>query len=96
MSLPGAFVGFLSCLLALGILFMVYGPNTLFFCLYTWPLFLALMPVAVLGTLPSFALHFTWQTAVKLHCYTALRRADVRRPLYVVNGLAVTNCSGTL
>ncbi len=46
-SLPGAFIGFLSWLLALGIPFLVYGPNTLFFFLYTWPFFLALMPVAV-------------------------------------------------
>jgi len=46
-SLPGALVGFVSWLLALGIPFMIYGRNTLFFFLYTWPFFLALMPVAV-------------------------------------------------
>ncbi|MCT4708517.1 DUF3561 family protein [Enterobacteriaceae bacterium H11S18] len=46
-SLPGAFIGFLSWLLALGIPFLAYGSNTLFFFLYTWPFFLALMPVAV-------------------------------------------------
>ena len=46
-SLPGAVVGFVSWLLALGIPFLVYGPNTLFFFIYTWPFFLALMPVAV-------------------------------------------------
>lgn len=46
-SLPGAVVGFASWLLALGIPFLIYGPNTLFFFLYTWPFFLALMPVAV-------------------------------------------------
>lgn len=46
-SLPGAVVGFASWLLALGIPFLVYGPNTLFFFIYTWPFFLALMPVAV-------------------------------------------------
>ncbi|MNH39822.1 Inner membrane protein YgbE [compost metagenome] len=28
--------------------FLVYGSNTLFFLLYTWPFFLALMPVSVL------------------------------------------------
>ena len=39
-SLPGA-------ILALGIPFLIYGGNTLFFFLYTWPFFLALMPVAV-------------------------------------------------
>ena len=46
-SLPGAAVGFVSWLLALGIPFLIYGRNTLFFFLYTWPFFLALMPVAV-------------------------------------------------
>jgi dolichyl-phosphate-mannose--protein O-mannosyl transferase len=46
-SFPGALVGFVSWLLALGIPFLLYGPNTLFFFLYTWPFFLALMPVAV-------------------------------------------------
>ncbi|BCU54393.1 membrane protein [Enterobacter kobei] len=46
-SFPGALVGFVSWLLALGIPFLLYGPNTLFFLLYTWPFFLALMPVAV-------------------------------------------------
>lgn len=38
-SLPGAVVGFVSWLLALGIPFLLYGPNTLFF-----PLYLALFP----------------------------------------------------
>ena len=46
-SLSGAAVGFISWLLALGIPFLLYGSNTLFFLLYTWPFFLALMPVAV-------------------------------------------------
>ena len=46
-SLSGAAVGFISWLLALGISFLLYGSNTLFFLLYTWPFFLALMPVAV-------------------------------------------------
>lgn len=46
-SFPGAVVGFISWLLAAGIPFLIYGPNTLFFFLYTWPFFLALMPVAV-------------------------------------------------
>ena len=44
-SLSGAAVGFISWLLALGIPFLLYGSNTLFFLLYTWPFFLALMPV---------------------------------------------------
>lgn len=46
-SFPGAIVGFISWLMALGIPFLIYGSNTLFFFLYTWPFFLALMPVAV-------------------------------------------------
>ncbi|APG19602.1 hypothetical protein Y71_04800 [Kosakonia radicincitans DSM 16656] len=46
-SFPGAVVGFVAWLLALAIPFMIYGSNTLFFFLYTWPFFLALMPVSV-------------------------------------------------
>ena len=46
-SLPGAVVGFLSWLCALAIPMLIYGGNTLFFFIYTWPFFLALMPVAV-------------------------------------------------
>lgn len=46
-SLSGAVVGFVAWLLALGIPFMFYGSNTLFFFLYTWPFFLALLPVSV-------------------------------------------------
>ncbi len=46
-SFPGAIVGFIAWLMALGIPFLIYGSNTLFFFLYTWPFFLALMPVAV-------------------------------------------------
>lgn len=46
-SLPGAVVGFVAWLLALAIPFLIYGSNTLFVFLYTWPFFLALMPVAV-------------------------------------------------
>ena len=46
-SFPGAIIGFVSWLLALGIPFLIYGGNTLFFFLYTWPFFLALMPVAI-------------------------------------------------
>ena len=62
-SFPGAIVGFVSWLLALGIPFLIYGGNTLFFFLYTWPFFLALLPVAVvtgiaLNTLLSG--HWIW------------------------------------
>lgn len=47
-SLPGAIIGFAAWLLALGVPFLFYGSNTLFFFLYTWPFFLALLPVAII------------------------------------------------
>ncbi|QDY42835.1 DUF3561 family protein [Candidatus Pantoea soli] len=47
-SLPGGVTGFLSYWCALGIPFLLYGSNTLFFFLYTWPFFLALLPASVL------------------------------------------------
>lgn len=46
-SLSGAFIGFVAWLIALGLPYLHYGNNTLFFFLYTWPFFLALMPVAI-------------------------------------------------
>ena len=53
---PGAVVGFISWLLALGAPFLLYGSNTLCFMLYTWPFFLALMPVAVVVGVAVFSL----------------------------------------
>lgn len=47
-SLPGGIIGFLSYWCALAIPFLLYGSNTLFFFLYTWPFFLALLPVSVI------------------------------------------------
>lgn len=47
-SFQGGSIGFACYWLALAIPFWVYGSNTLFFLLYTWPFFLALMPVSVL------------------------------------------------
>ncbi|MBN1086832.1 DUF3561 family protein [Erwinia aphidicola] len=47
-SFPGGVVGFVSWWVALAIPFLLYGSNTLFFFLYTWPYFLALLPVSVL------------------------------------------------
>ena len=47
-SFPGGVVGFVSWWVALAIPFLLYGSNTLFFFLYTWPFFLALLPVSVL------------------------------------------------
>ena len=49
-----AVVGFIAWLLALGFPCLMYGPNTLFFFLYTWPFFLALLPVAIVA---GIALH---------------------------------------
>ena len=46
-SLPGAVGGLLSGLCALAMPMVIYGSNTLLFFIYTWPFFLALMPVAV-------------------------------------------------
>ena len=47
-SILGGVTGFVFYWLAFAIPFFVYGPNTVFFLLYTWPFFLALMPVSVL------------------------------------------------
>ncbi len=45
----GALAGFSFYWLAFVVPFLVYGSNTtLFFMLYTWPFFLALMPASVL------------------------------------------------
>ncbi|CAI0736726.1 Inner membrane protein ygbE [Serratia entomophila] len=47
-SFLGGVCGFAFYWLAFAVPFLVYGSNTLFFLLYTWPFFLALMPVSVL------------------------------------------------
>lgn len=47
-SFLGGVSGFACYWLAFAVPFIVYGSNTLFFLLYTWPFFLALMPVSVL------------------------------------------------
>ncbi|WP_114196020.1 DUF3561 family protein [Edaphovirga cremea] len=46
-SFLGGVAGFFCYWLAFSIPFLIYGSNTLFFLLYTWPFFLALMPVSV-------------------------------------------------
>jgi hypothetical protein len=46
-SLAGGVIGVISYWCALAIPFLLYGSNTLFFFLYTWPFFLALLPVSV-------------------------------------------------
>jgi len=66
-SLPGGVIGFLSYWGALAIPFLLYGSNTLFFFLYTWPFFLALLPVAVLiGIVLSLIIraHLLWSALV--------------------------------
>lgn len=55
-SVPGAIIGFLSWLLALGMPFLLYGLNTLFFFLYTWPFFLALLPLSVVIGIAMYSL----------------------------------------
>ncbi|WNN43507.1 MULTISPECIES: DUF3561 family protein [Winslowiella] len=47
-SFPGGVIGFVAYWFALAIPLVLYGSNTLFFFLYTWPFFLALLPVSVL------------------------------------------------
>ncbi|KFK92199.1 MULTISPECIES: DUF3561 family protein [unclassified Serratia (in: enterobacteria)] len=47
-SFLGGISGFVFYWLAFAVPFLIYGSNTLFFLLYTWPFFLALMPVSVL------------------------------------------------
>jgi len=44
----GAMAGFIFYWLAFSVPFFIYGANALFFMLYTWPFFLALIPVSVL------------------------------------------------
>ncbi|WP_342323768.1 DUF3561 family protein [Kosakonia sp. BYX6] len=68
-SLPGAIVGFVAWLLALAIPFMFYGSNTLFFFLYTWPFFLALMPVSVVV---GIALHSLLDGRLRYSCVATL------------------------
>ncbi|WP_075183211.1 DUF3561 family protein [Pantoea sp. 1.19] len=46
-TFPGGVIGFACWWVALSTPFLLYGANTLFFFLYTWPFFLALLPVAV-------------------------------------------------
>lgn len=47
-AFAGGVLGFSFYWLAFVLPFIVYGLNTPFFLLYTWPFFLALMPISVL------------------------------------------------
>lgn len=63
-SFFGGCSGFVFYWLAFTIPFLIYGSNTLFFLLYTWPFFLGLLPVAVLIGI-AFCMLFRgnwWQT----------------------------------
>ena len=68
-SFPGAIVGFVAWLLALAIPFIFYGSNTLFFFLYTWPFFLALLPVSVVV---GVALHSLLDGRLRYSCVATL------------------------
>ncbi|PIJ50487.1 hypothetical protein BL250_08010 [Erwinia sp. OLTSP20] len=73
-SFPGGAIGFASYWFALALPFLLYGANVLFFFLYTWPFFLALLPVSVLiGMVISFLLRgkIFWMaviTAISVIC----------------------------
>ncbi|ADP11594.1 Inner membrane protein ygbE [Erwinia sp. Ejp617] len=55
--LPGGVAGFVAWWIALAIPLMMYGSGALFlFFLYTWPFFLALLPVSVLAGVAISAL----------------------------------------
>jgi dolichyl-phosphate-mannose--protein O-mannosyl transferase len=74
-SFPGAVVGFVAWLMALGIPFLIYGGNTLFFFLYTWPFFLALMPVAVIVGIAMHSLlngKLLYSAAATIVCVVAM------------------------
>ena len=63
-SLLGGCTGFVFFWLAFAIPFLVYGSNTLFFLLYTWPFFITLMPISVLIGI-AFSMLFSgslWKT----------------------------------
>jgi hypothetical protein len=63
-SMVGGCTGFVFFWLAFFLPFVIYGSNTLFFLLYTWPVFLALMPISVLIGI-AFSMLFSgrlWKT----------------------------------
>lgn len=60
-------MGFIAWWLALTLPFMLYGSNTLFFLLYTWPFFLSLLPVCVLTGIALnilFREHLFWMLLI--------------------------------
>jgi len=74
-SFPGGVVGFAAYWFALAIPFLLYGSNTLFFFLYTWPFFLALLPVSVLTGIASSLLlrgHLLWMIVVTVAAVVCL------------------------
>lgn len=84
-SLPGAVVGFIAWLLALGIPFLIYGPNTLFFFIYT-----ALFPrIAARGDCRGYcaALPIEGAVAAEHYLHPTGGWGDVWRAISVVVGL---------
>lgn len=84
-SLSGAAVGFISWLLALGIPFLIYGSNTLFFLLYT-----AVLPGADAGCRCGWhraAFAAGRQTSVQRLRDDSDRRADVRSAVPLATGV---------
>ncbi|MEN5018162.1 DUF3561 family protein [Erwinia sp. Eh17-17] len=74
-TLPGGVMGFVSWWVALALPFLLYGSNTLFFLLYTWPFFLALLPVSVLvGIIATMLLRdrFVWAGLLTIVMVVAL------------------------
>ncbi|SFN10319.1 Protein of unknown function [Izhakiella capsodis] len=68
-SFPGIVTGFAAYWFAFAIPFVKYGANVLFFFLYTWPFFLALLPVSMLiGIVVSYMLRdkFFWMAIITL------------------------------
>ncbi|BDH44790.1 membrane protein [Salmonella enterica subsp. enterica serovar Choleraesuis] len=55
-SLSGGAIGFVAWLVSLGLPFILFGASTPFILMYTWPFFLALLPVAVLTGVALHAL----------------------------------------
>ena len=68
---------------------LIYGSNTLFFFIYTWPFFLALMPVAVVV---GIALHSLMDGKLRYSIVFTLVTVGIMfwRTVYVATGLICT------
>lgn len=63
----GALAGFIFYWMAFAVPILIYGANALFFLLYTWPFFLALIPVSVVIGL-VFSVLLAGRLALMLLC----------------------------